>query len=164
MIAVFNTESKKFLFFTEKTDKIILNNFLVREYPEYTNLALYDYIGDYDNGILYDISTEEYSNIIQSNVTIKHESVLKQQMLDRINTKHGYDLHTQLNIIKNSISKIYTHLNLKDAEFNKMNMVINAELDHLHNTINEYKEDPEILFVTEQEEKNLSLMQPPLSI
>lgn len=164
MIAVFNPANKQFLFFTEKVDNHIFNNFLVKDYPEHTNLSLYDYVGDFDIGQLYNVNTEEYAKIIQSNVSIIHESELKQKTHERIVKKHGYDMYTQLNIIREALFSLSSQCGSTNTDFNKMHTVITAELNHMRDTIAEYKDDPETLFVTEQEEKNLSLMQLPLSL
>lgn len=164
MIAVFNPANKQFLFFTEKIDNHIFNNFLIKEYSEHTDLTLYDYIGDFDVGQLYNVHTDEYASVIQSNISIIHESELKQKTHERIVTKHGYDVYNQLNIIREAVFSLNDQWHLFNPEFTKMHTVITAELNHMRDTIAEYKDDPETLFVTEQEEKDLSLMQPPLSL
>lgn len=164
MVGVFNPTDKQFLFFTEKADWHILNNFLIKEYPEHTDLTLYDYIGDFDTGQLYNVKTDEYAKVIQSNISIIHESELKQKTHERIIQKHGYDIYTQLNILREALFNLKTPDSPSTPAFEKMHTTITAELNHLKDTITDYKDDPETLFVTEQEEKDLSLMQPPLSL
>ena len=125
MKAVFNRATEEFLYYTD--GRVDWDKHLIKDLGNIDPTS-HAYVGTYSDGEVLSIHSDEY-NLKQSERLAGQPKDIFERDLDkttteRIEGRHGYPIHRQLNIIMGVIEQ---QGDLKTDEFSEMLKVINAE-------------------------------------
>lgn len=141
MIAVFNKQNKKFIFFA--TSDIGLGDRYFTRDVGHINPMTDTYWGDYDEGHVVEYGSAEHTELLAANSlydekVVVAERTLREAVHQRIIEKHHYDLESCVNIV---IDMLHNSGIKETPAFTKMVKTIRVEEEHLSKSLNTYATD-----------------------